>query len=268
MASELDRAVKRQLDGILGEAPDAQRLAMALRLLAKWRAQVLETALVERSGERVLSGPFAGMAYPVRSSEGSRNARLIGAYEASLVPVIEEIVAGGYDRVVDVGCAEGYYAVGLALRMPGVRVIARDTDPKAQALCRRMAEANGVAGRVEIGGVVTAAELGALVSGRTVILCDTEGAEEVLLDPVAGPGILGADVLVEVHEGMKAGRIDLLTRRFAPSHEVRRFDRTLEAGGLPGWTEGLGDLDRLLLLWEWRASPTPWLWMRRREARA
>jgi len=25
----------------------------------------------------------------------------------------------------------------------------------------------------------------------------------------------------------------------------------------------LGDLDRLLLLWEWRSTPTPWLWMRR-----
>lgn len=266
MVSEFNWAVRRKLDEILADEPTPQRLALALRHLAKWRAHVLEGALVERSGDRVLSGPFRGMAYPVRSSEGSRNARLVGSYEASLAPVIEGIVAGGYDRVVDVGCAEGYYAVGLALRMPAARVFARDSDARAQALCRQMAEANGVVARVEIGGEVTPAGLAALVSGRTVILCDTEGAEEVLLDPVAAPGLLAADVLVEVHEGMKAGRIDLLTRRFAATHEVVRIDRKLEDAGLPAWAEALGDLDRLLLLWEWRASPTPWLWMRRRVA--
>ncbi|MEN9409117.1 MAG: hypothetical protein RL216_1091 [Pseudomonadota bacterium] len=266
MVSQFNRSVRRRLDDILGEEPTAQRLNMALRHLAKWRAHLLEQELVKRSGERVLSGPFRGMAYPVRTSEGSRNPRLIGSYEASLAPVIEEIVAGGYETVIDVGCAEGYYAVGLALRMPQARVIARDTDPKAHAFCRLMAEANGVADRVEIGGEVTAAGLAALVRGRTVIFCDTEGAEEVLLDPVAAPGLTQADVLVEVHEGMKAGRMALLQSRFAATHDLRPIGRRIADQGLPDWAEGLGDLDRLLLLWEWRSTPTPWLWMKRRVA--
>lgn len=265
MVSQFNRTVRRRLDEILGDEPTPQRLNMALRHLAKWRAHVLENHLVERSGDRILSGPFEGMAYPVRTSEGSRNPRLIGSYEACLAPVIEEIAAGGYDRVVDVGCAEGYYAVGLALRLPQARVFARDTDPKAHELCLRLAEANGVADRIDIGGEVDAPGLAALVAGRTVIFCDTEGAEEVLLDPQAAPGLLQADVIVEVHEGMKAGRVDLLTRRFAATHDVQRIERRLDDSGLPDWADGLGDLDRLLLLWEWRSTPTPWLWMRRRE---
>lgn len=264
MVSQFNRSVRRRLDDILGEEPTTHRLNMALRHLAKWRAHVLETALVEKSGDRVLSGPFKGMHYAVRTSEGPRNPRLVGSYEACLAPVIEGVIAGDYDTIIDVGCAEGYYAVGLALRMPKVRVIARDTDPRAQEFCRQMAEANGVADRVQIGGEVTAAGLAALIEGRTAILCDTEGAEEVLLDPAAAPGLLAADVLVEVHEGMKVGRVDLLTRRFAPTHEVVRIERRLEDGGLPDWADGLGDLDRLLLLWERRSTPTPWLWMRRR----
>lgn len=268
MVSQFNRSVRKRLDEILGDEPTPQRLNMALRHLAKWRAHVLENLLVERSGDHVLSGPFKGMAYPVRTSEGSRNPRLVGSYEACLAPVIEEIAAGGYDTVIDVGCAEGYYAVGLALRLPDARVIARDTDPQAQEFCRRLASANGVADRVEVGGEVDAAGLAALVRGRTVIFCDTEGAEEVLLDPDTAPGLRGADIIVEVHEGMKAGRVDLLTRRFAPSHDVQRIERRLDDGGLPGWADGLGDLDRLLLLWEWRSTPTPWLWMRRKGAGA
>jgi hypothetical protein len=97
-----------------------------------------------------------------------------------------------------------------------------------------------------------------------VIICDIEGAEDVLLDPVAAPALRGVDILVEVHEGMKAGRLDLLTKRFGPSHDIRRIERHLDDSGLPGWTDDLGDLDRLLLLWEWRSTPTPWLWMRQR----
>lgn len=266
MVSQFNRSVRRRLEEILGEEPTAHRLNMALRHLAKWRAHLLEQELVKRSGEQVLSGPFKGMAYPVRTSEGSRNPRLIGSYEASLAPVIEEIVAGGYRTVIDVGCAEGYYAVGLARRMPGARVIARDTDPKAHAFCQAMAVANGVADRVEIGGEVDAAGLAALIDGRTVIFCDTEGAEEVLLDPAAAPGLLAADLLVEVHEGMKAGRKDLLLARFGATHDCRVIGRRVDAAGLPDWAEGLGDLDRLLLLWEWRSTPTPWLWMTRRVA--
>lgn len=262
----MNKNAQRRVSDLMSGEPTAQRLNMALRHLAKWRAHVLENALVERSGDRVLSGPFKGMIYPTRTSEGSRNPRLIGCYEASLAQVIEDIVADGYDTVVDIGAAEGYYAVGLALRMPRARIIARDTDQNAHAACAQIAEANGVSARVEIGGAVDHEDFAEMIRGRTVIICDIEGAEESLLDPVAAPALRNADLLVEVHEGMKAGRVDLLSKRFGPSHEIRRIERRLDDSGLPGWTNDLGDLDRLLLMWEWRSTPTPWLWMRRKAA--
>lgn len=264
MPAKINKSVQRRVTDLISGEPTPQRLNMALRHLAKWRAHVLENALVERSGDRVLSGPFRGMVYPTRTSEGSRNPRLIGCYEASLAPVIEEIVAGGYETVVDIGAAEGYYAVGLAMRMPLARVIARDTDTQAHAACAQIAEANGLLPRIEIGGAVGHDDFAGLIRGRTVIICDIEGAEDVLLDPIAAPALRGVDILVEVHEGMKAGRVELLTGRFASSHDIRRIERHLDDSGLPDWADGLGDLDRLLLLWEWRSTPTPWLWMRQR----
>jgi hypothetical protein len=266
MVSELDRVVQQRIMALLAENEGPQALNAALRVLAKWRSEVLGRVLVERSGDRVLSGPFRGMAYPLRASEGARAPRLIGSYEASLVPVIEKIVTDGYERVIDIGSAEGYYAVGLALRMPGAQVVARDSDAQARAACAELARLNGVAGRVEIGGAVMPAEFDALIAGRTLILCDIEGEEAALLDPEAAPALCAADLLVEVHEGMRPGCLELLERRFAPTHAVQRIGRRLEDAGLPDWAEGLADMDRLLLLWEWRATPTPWLWMRRRAA--
>lgn len=260
-ASPLTQAATDGLRHLLEGEPSPDRLNAALRHLAKWRAALLDNTLAARDGTTVLAGSFAGMAYPVRAAEGARAARVLGAYEASLEPVIETIVARPYACVIDIGCAEGYYAVGLARRMPRARVLARDTSEQAQALCRALAEANGVAHRVEVGGLWTPADFALCEAAKSVVICDVEGAEAELLDPMAGPGLLRADILVEVHEGMRPGLLALLTSRFGASHRITRIDRALRPDRLPAWAEDLSDLDRLLLLWEWRASPTPWLWM-------
>ncbi len=260
-ASRLTLATTDRLRHLADADPSVDQLTVALRHLAKWRSAVLENTLVVLSGQAVLSGPFAGMIYDVRASEGSRTARLIGCYEASLIPVIETIIARAYPLVIDVGSAEGYYAVGLARRMPRTRVLARDENAKAQDLCAALAKTNSV--QVEIGGRMDHADFAVCRGQPTVLICDIEGGEGELLDPVAAPGLLHADILVEVHEGMRPGLLALLQARFAATHKITRLDRRLDDSAMPPWADGLSDLDRLLLLWEWRSTPTPWLWMER-----
>ena len=262
--SPLTLAATETLRRIAAAPADPDQLTAALRHLAKWRSEVSANTLATRSGTVVLSGPFKGMDYAVRASEGSRAARLIGAYEASLAPVIEEIVARAYDLVVDVGSAEGYYAVGLARRMPNARVLARDENPKAQQLCTALAALNGVDARVEIGGRMGHADFDVCKTARTVVICDIEGAEGDLLDPARASGLLSADILVEAHDCITPGLTKLIADRFAATHHVQLIGRKLEDSGLPPWMESLSDLDRLIALWEWRMGPTPWLWMVRK----
>ncbi|NJS39944.1 MAG: hypothetical protein HC783_14065 [Rhodobacteraceae bacterium] len=133
----------------------------------------------------------------------------------------------------------------------------------ARDRCARLAAENGVADRVLVGAEVSHADLAICAAAPTLVLCDIEGAEDALLDPAKAPALLQADILVEVHEAEAPGLLSRLTERFAATHSITRIDRQLLPDLLPAWTEGLSDLDRLLLLWEWRAGPTPWLWMRR-----
>lgn len=252
--------VRRLASGPAGE----REMNQTLRLLAKWRSALLDAHMDRTGPDRVPHGPFAGMSYTVRAAEGARLPRRLGLYEASLAPVIEAIIARAYPLVVDIGAAEGYYAVGLARRMPGSRVLARDGNPRALEFCAKLAADNGVSDRVETGGLLSHADLAVCASADCVVICDIEGAEAELLDPEAAPGLRHADILVEVHEGMQPGLLDLLTRRFAPSHDITRIDRRLDDAPLTGWMERLSDLDRLLLMWEWRSSATPWLWMTRK----
>ncbi len=263
-ASHLTVQTTKAIQDLLDGTPGVDRLHSALRYLAKWRVEVLANTLVARSGTTVISGPFQGMTYNVRASEGSQTARLLGAYEASLAPVIEAIIAQSPELIVDIGSAEGYYAVGLARRLPQARILARDDNPKAQALCRTLAAANGVADRVEIGGRFEHADFDLCTRSRAVVICDIEGFEDGLLDPLAAPGLCHCDILVEVHDSMKPGLSDRITKRFAATHTITRINRHVEDSGLPDWMEELSDLDRLLALWEWRAGPTPWLWMQKR----
>lgn len=249
---------------MLAAPPSAANLALALRHLAKWRAELVANTIVAREGAVVVSGPFKGMHYGVRASEGTRAARLLGVYETSLHPVIEAIIAKAPDLVIDIGSAEGYYAIGLARRLPGARVLARDANATAQRLCGELALANGVADRVEVDGVFGPGDFALCETARAVVICDIEGAEDTLLDPSAGPGLLQADILVECHPAIAPGVVDRLKGRFGPTHRITEIGRHVDDSGFPAWMEELSDLDRLIALWEWRSGPTPWLWMEKR----
>ena len=58
--------------------------------------------------------------------------KLIGSYEEEVHLIIEEIIRRRYSIVVNIGCAEGYYAVGFALRIPDAIVYAFDIETTAQ----------------------------------------------------------------------------------------------------------------------------------------
>jgi hypothetical protein len=261
--SPLTLAAERELVRLAAVPPSPQRLERQLRHLAKWRSQMLANTQSHRMGATVQAGPFVGMSYSVESADGGRAPRLLGVYEASLHPVIEAIIARAYPQILDIGCAEGYYAVGLARRMLETTIHARDINPVARDRCVQLAAENGVADRVLVGPEVTHADLALCATAPTLVLCDIEGAEDTLLQPAQAPALLQADLLVEVHEADAPGLLSRLTARFAATHSITRIDRQLRPDLLPVWTETLSDLDRLLLLWEWRATPTPWLWMRR-----
>ena len=203
-------------------------------LLASWSARrtrrhiagfeqrlgLWETAarLASMTGSTVMAGPFAGMAYPATVAQRHGAPKLVGSYEQELHPVVERLAAHPPSRVVDIGAAEGYYAVGLALRMPQAHVVGFETDPEERAQSQAMARLNGVADRLALHGRCTPARLGdALVPGA-VVVCDCEGYEAVLLDPVAVPGLASCTILVELHEQQAPGVTALMRARFGATH--------------------------------------------------
>lgn len=243
------------------DVPAAVRLTDARRVLSKFRAEQLEAELASDPEARVRRGPFRGMRYPRGWSQACHLPKLLGTYEAELHPVVQSFTARGYRTILNAGCAEGYYAVGLARAMPAAHVVAFDTDPEARQRCTELARLNAVEARVEVRGEITHADLQTERDSPTLLLCDIEGAEDALIDPNAAPALRSMDLLVEVHDIFVPGTGERLSARFAPSHDVQRI-----LGGehdSPALSEVVGrdQLDQLLTRWEGRLSGTYWLWM-------
>jgi SAM-dependent methyltransferase len=219
------------------------------RAAAQWRriSKIVDS-------NTVLTGPFAGMELKGHSEVSM----VLGCYEQELHPLIESW--SGYDRVLDVGCAQGWYVVGLARRMPAADVWGFDILEDARSQCRARAAANGV--EVNVDREVTAAQLGSLVSGRTLVIMDIEGAEVDILDPDQGCGLKSADILVEMHDFLRPGATDLVRDRFE-GRSITTIKTALRDSVVFPVLEALSPADRALAVSDNRppGSNQSWLWM-------
>jgi hypothetical protein len=207
--------------------PSALRVIDRLRTRRYLRRIRRPTAdYVQRYGFAVRGGPFAGLRYPddLGSAPGDLVAKLLGCYERELHGVLEEWIVAGHADVIDVGCAEGYYAVGFALKMAQTTVHAFDVDPLARERCGELARLNDVAGRVRLGGMCEPASLEAFPAQGVALLADCEGYERVLLDPLAAPKLRGWPILVELHEFLDETITQTIEARFGETHAVELID--------------------------------------------
>lgn len=238
------------------------QLEKAQRALSQWRQKMLANTHISLHGNVVYSGPFKGMLY-TESTEGCFLPRLLGCYEAEIHKDINNAIETDYSDIIDIGCAEGFYAVGMARRMRNATIYAHDINPIAQIACRKLAELNNVSPQIKIGGLFQGEDFENFSTKRTLLICDIEGAEFELLQPEIYPALKKIDIIVEVHECLREGLIALVENRFGDSHYITwKYPSISALREIPEWAEKLSHLDQLLCSWEWRSGSTPWAIMK------
>lgn len=242
------------------------------RMFSRSQAVFRELLFPRGAAIRVQTGPFEGLRYFDETVWGSITPKWLGSYEAELHPVVRRIAEQSYQTIIDVGSAEGYYAVGLAVLSPGSTVFAFDTDFISRGQVRRLAALNGVTDRVRVRTFCRHSDVDALSAGRTLVVCDIEGFEAQLLDPQAAPSLSRDDILVEVHEASdSSAEVEhLLQSRFSATHGIER----IEAQDRGPWVEenrrvlpaGIPDETLRQATEENRAAGRVWLWMQANRA--
>jgi hypothetical protein len=212
----------------------------------------------------VLRGPFAGLKYPRPVAYGSALLpKLIGCYEMELHPIVEKICGTNYQAVHNIGCAEGYYAVGLARRMAGSVIHAYDIDPGARSACQELVDANDVKDRVQVRGEITRNDL-LKIGGRSLILCDCEGYESRLIDAEVVRSHAKNDFLVEIHDNVDPAISGTLFELFRETHEVVTITSVddLKKTRLYDFPElkGFSLRDRRWIVSEHRPTLMDWFW--------
>jgi hypothetical protein len=223
------------------------------------RVTPLHERFAAERGRAVLHGPFAGLVYPQGMEQ---TPKLAGTYEREIHAAVEELIALQPAVVVNVGCGEGYYANGLALRLPAARIDAHDLDDGERARCAAVAGCNGVEDRVAILGLCDVDRLRTLPRHGVALFLDCEGAELELLRPDLVPAMARWPILVELHDFGEVSASEEIPRRFAATHDVRRIAPCARTGSeareLSSWPAD----DRRLALDEYRPpGKTSWAWM-------
>ena len=240
--------------------PLAECAKLARRPSSQTRVALPDQLQAEVAAGTVLNGPFAGLAYPSAVAVGSTLLpKIVGCYEAELHEVIEEIRTEHYASIVNIGCGEGYYAVGLARLFPEAAVYAFDTSETARNACQRMAQHNRVDDRVHVGGPCGPAELGSLPLGDRAV---------ILFTPLVVEGLRDHDVLIETHDFLDIEISERLQQRFEATHTLRTLEsvddiRKAQTYRYPQ-LDGLPTREKWLAVREGRPAIMTWLWLRPR----
>jgi hypothetical protein len=171
----------------------------------------------------VKNGPFKGMRYPSKRSAGSALfPKLLGSYEAELHETINYAIDKEYTDIIDVGCAEGYYAVGMAIRLVDSNIYAYDTNPKALVLSNDMFKLNNIdSGRVFTGGLCDEKTLMDIpIREKALIICDCEGCERNLFTQKSVEFLSSHDLLIETHDLFDIEISSYLSKLFKDTHKL------------------------------------------------
>lgn len=168
----------------------------------------------------VQNGFFKGLKYPTLKSFGSSiYPKLLGSYEHELYPVLLDMEKKNFYQIVDIGCAEGYYAVGLALKFPDATVYAFDIDAQALEGCKAMAKENKVSERVITDRFCYPETLENFsFSEKALIICDCEGYERELFNLKNIRNLKFSDLIIELHPFIHEDVKEYLISLFADTH--------------------------------------------------
>lgn len=146
----------------------------------------ISRSLSEQLQHRVISGLFTGMTLSAETTwgRGDRGGQLLGLYEQEVQASIRANHRA-HHTLIDIGAADGYYAVGCLFASLFEACHAFEANAASRSTIHQLGRANGVAERLTIHGTCTPGSLLALpapIRAGAFVLIDIEGGEFDLLN--------------------------------------------------------------------------------------
>ena len=264
MISRIARVIKR--DGI--SLFIIRVLARILRVDIGYQAAKNKAwnILEEKYDHVIAYGPFKGMKLSddIWWSKNDRITQTLGIYEEHVVERLKEFSSQGASRFIDIGAADGYFAIGMAFSKIYSKVVAYEIEPIGQKRIRENSAINRCEDLVSVFGEADYSSLKNLLSEdlKTSILVDIEGAEYQLLDEGMLSLMSNCYLICELHpwlvdDGYQQQR--KLIERAKKNFNVELIKRECYAPNIFPELDDLSDEERLIAVGEGRGRNMQWL---------
>lgn len=226
---------------------------------------VYQNEFIKKYGLSVTGGPFKGMNYIEQSIGSSYITKLIGSYEEVLHDVVENLKRRDYTTIIDIGCAEGYYLVGLGIYNKKATLIGYDIEERALSLVQSLYNKNNLHNKLILLKECTFHDLSERITDNTLIICDSEGFEGYILNPEKCSSLKEVQtILIELHDFAYPNIKQILTDRFSSTHSVSTIIfKHANADNYPFLKEMKNKLHRFNILYERAEQEQEWLLMER-----
>lgn len=204
-------------------------------------------------------GPFTGLHLDRETWWGKLDlgSQCLGLYEKEILNLIEATEAGHYRTFIDIGAADGYYAIGMLVSGKVGRTICFEQTEKGRSVIAENWKKNRSVGELTILGEANASSFATLNPAdleNALVLVDIEGFEfELITDEVLSL-LKSSTVVIEIHHWMD-NFLDKYTTflrhadRYFDVEVIERVER--ETSNLPELRDFTDD-NRLLLTSERR----------------
>jgi len=250
----------RRMD--LGSKGARRRLKKIYDLVETHRRAELGRDLATLKKFTVQNGFFTGLAVPPKTSWGDDiMPKILGTYEEELFPVFETLKDRSFAALINIGCADGFFAVGLAQRLEFEKVFAIDISSDALEICKENRAANGVTTPFDYMLSIDQPDLERLLADQpdSLVLCDCEGFELELFDGIDSKSIERAVFIIECHDFVDQSITERIQTALRPTHDLTLIE---EGGRNPNaFTElkSLSNSDRWQAMNELRPETMHWI---------
>lgn len=209
--------------------------------------------------QTVRYGPFKGIKLDSKAWWGKLDlgSQCLGLYEKELLNFIDGIKKNSFNTLIDIGAADGYYAIGMLASKKVTHAICFEKSEEGRETIKRNWINNGSPGTLQILGeasVKSISEIPIIHRNNSLIIIDIEGGEFELITIEFLQLLSTSTILLEIHNWINEFNIQYsnLLRRIAEHHNIFKINRversTLNIPELRDFT----DDNRLLLTSERR----------------
>jgi len=247
--------------------------AVLLKLISQQTTDQSKTRVLKHLrclyGETVEYGPFKGMKLgsKVWWSQYDVITKLLGVYEEHIVEQLGCFYSTSTVPFVDIGAADGYFAVGVAKLDWAEKVFAFEISPVARSILEGNAISNSCANKIDIQSEATLDNIADIIHTYpgVFVLVDIEGAEYDLFNHDLLKLLKHSTIIIELHpRKIKDGWLKQ-TKLLEEAAQFFKTEILVRESYSPNIFKELSEFsddDRLLALSEGRKASAQWLLLR------